>query len=352
MQRTRQLDGLRALAFLSVFIHHMFSFPLLWIGVDAFFVLSGFLITGNLLKMKASGGVLFKPFYFRRAIRILPAYCIAIALSAALFRFDWSRIWYWYAFFAANIGDCLGRGGGGVLQPVWSLAVEEQFYLVCPLIIYFVPLRLLPRVLIGAVILAPLLRIVLTLTCSTHYPVYFLTPSRMDLLAAGGLLAIYRTNVEERPSEFQSYAFYFGAACALIFCCLTVSVASFRTSANSILFNSLGYSLSVGFFVALLTYLLVLKRGPLLWVLTRPAIVFLGTISYMMYLVHQIAIALVPSSPSVALLGTILFSALSWKLIEEPLLGWSKRIQQGADRTEISTDSSAPYEPAVSNVQA
>lgn len=338
MPRSKQLDGLRAVAFLSVFVHHGFGAPLLWVGVDAFFVLSGFLITGILLEMKAGGGPFFRPFYLRRVLRILPPYCIAIALSAMLFSFDWGRIWYWYAFFAANIGDSLGRGGGGVLQPLWSLAVEEQFYLVCPLVVYLVPRRLLPRILIGAVILAPLLRIVLTLTSATHFPVYFLTPCRMDLLAAGGLLAMYRPQIEQRPAEFQRYSLYFGAACALVFVCLTVSFASFRTSANSILFNSAGYSLSVGFFTAVLAYLIVLKRGPVLWVLRQPEMVYLGKISYMMYLVHQIAIDLVPSSGLIALLGTILFSALSWKFIEEPLLGWGRRLQQRVDLTAISPD--------------
>jgi peptidoglycan/LPS O-acetylase OafA/YrhL len=342
MPRSKQLDGMRAVAFLSVFAHHTLHVPLLWVGVDAFFVLSGFLITGILLEAKANGGPFFGPFYLRRAIRILPPYCIAIALSAMLFSFDWGRIWYWYAFFAANIGDSLGRGGGGVLEPLWSLAVEEQFYLLCPLIVYFVPRRLLPRVLIGAVILAPLFRIVMTLTSATHFPVYFLTPCRMDLLAAGGLLAMYRTQIEERASEFQRYSFYFGAACALAFVCLTVSLPSFRTSANSILFNSVGYSLSVGFFTSVLAYVLVLKRGPVLWLLRQPELVFLEKISYMMYLVHQIAIALVPSSALIALLGTILFSALSWKFIEEPLLGWGKRIQGKADLTAISANLPSP----------
>jgi peptidoglycan/LPS O-acetylase OafA/YrhL len=336
MPRIKQLDGLRAVAFLSVFVHHAFRVSLLWVGVDAFFVLSGFLITGILLEMKASGGPFFGPFYFRRAIRILPPYCIAIALSAMLFSFDWGRIWYWYAFFAANIGESLGRGGGGVLQPFWSLAVEEQFYLVWPLIIYFVPLRLLPRILIGTVVLAPLLRIFLTLISTTHFPIYFLTPCRMDLLAAGGLLAMYRTQIEERAPEFQRYSLYFGVACGLAFVCLGLSISSFRTSANSIIFNSVGYSLSAGFFTAMLAYLLVLKRGPVLWFLKRPEMVYLGKISYTMYLVHQIAIDLVPSSASIALLGTILFSALSWKFIEGPLLGSSKRILQRVALTAIS----------------
>jgi peptidoglycan/LPS O-acetylase OafA/YrhL len=288
--------------------------------------------------MKADGGPFFGPFYLRRALRILPPYCIAIALSAMLFSFDWGRIWYWYAFFAANIGESLGRGGGGVLQPLWSLAVEEQFYLVWPLIIYFVPLRLLPRILIGTVILAPLLRIGLTLISTTHYPVYFLTPCRMDLLAAGGLLAMYRTQIEERASEFQRYSLYFGAACGLVFVCLAFSIASFRTSANSILFNSVGYSLSVGFFTAVLAYLLVLKRGPVFWLLQRPEMIFLGKISYMMYLVHQIAIDLVPSSALIALLGTILFSALSWRFVEGPVLASSRRMLQRVDLTAISPD--------------
>jgi peptidoglycan/LPS O-acetylase OafA/YrhL len=347
MPRIKQLDGFRALAFLSVFVHHSLNVPLLWLGVDGFFVLSGFLITGNLLKASESGGPFFKPFYLRRALRILPPYCIAIVLCAILFTFEWRQIWYWYAFFAANIGDSLGLGGGGVLQPFWSLAVEEQFYLVFPLLVYFVPRRLLPRILLGAIVLAPIFRIVLTLTSSTYLPVYYLAPSRMDLLAAGALLAMYHNQIEARAFEIRRYSIHFGASCVFIFGCLSVLVPSFRTSANSVLFNSVGYSLSVGFFTAMLAYIVVLKKGPLLWILRQPVLVFLGKISYMMYLVHVIAIALVPSSALTALLGTILFSALSWKLVEEPMLAWGKRIQRRVALTATAQSLAQPLDVTV-----
>ncbi|MFZ2060118.1 MAG: hypothetical protein WAU82_03830, partial [Candidatus Binatus sp.] len=78
--------------------------------------------------------------------------------------------------------------------------------------------------------------------------------------------------------------------------------------------------------------------GPVLWFLKRPEMIFLGKISYMMYLVHQIAIDLIPSSALIALLGTILFSALSWKFVEGPVLASSKRIMQRVDLTAISPD--------------
>lgn len=325
MPRIKQLDGLRALAFLSVFIHHAYHVPALWIGVDAFFVLSGFLITGILLRAKETEGNFFGTFYFRRARRILPAYSLAIALAAMLFTFDWPHIWYWYAFFAANIGESLGKAGGGALQPLWSLAVEEQFYLIWPLLVYFTPRRNLTKIVVGLLIGAPIIRAVLTFTSASHFPVYFLAPARMDLLAAGALLAIHRDTVAEYG---RSYWLTLSVAAGGIFCLLSLFFRSFRTSANSLLFNTAGYSLSVVFFTAILAYIVLLDGGPVFSVLTSPLLMGLGTISYMMYLVHETIIRVMPEYPAIALLCTIGFSALSWKLVEKPILDMRKSSDQ------------------------
>jgi peptidoglycan/LPS O-acetylase OafA/YrhL len=81
--RIRQLDGVRALAFLAVFVHHAFGVPMLWWGVDVFFAMSGFLITGILLR-QARGWGFFSRFYLRRAFRIVPPYLLVLA-AAVLF---------------------------------------------------------------------------------------------------------------------------------------------------------------------------------------------------------------------------------------------------------------------------
>jgi peptidoglycan/LPS O-acetylase OafA/YrhL len=188
-KRIPELDGLRAVAIAAVFLHHACRAPLLWAGVDIFFVLSGFLITGILLERKARGGAYFKYFYERRVRRILPPYYLALLLSSLLFGWAWLHRWYWFAFFATNVGESIRRSHFS-LQPLWSLAVEEQFYFVWPVVILLVAERNLRRICIAMLFVAPLLRILCTPLFHNHFPIYFLTPFRADLLCAGALIAL------------------------------------------------------------------------------------------------------------------------------------------------------------------
>ena len=93
-RRILQLDGLRAIAVLAVFAQHALKAPL-WMGVDLFFVLSGFLITGILLERKARQQSYFGYFYARRARRILPPYLLLMVVSSILFGIGWAQHWQW-----------------------------------------------------------------------------------------------------------------------------------------------------------------------------------------------------------------------------------------------------------------
>src|SRR5215469_5312278 len=152
--RIVQLDGLRAFAVLAVFAQHALRAPL-WMGVDLFFVLSGFLITGILLERKARGQSYFSYFYARRVRRILPPYLLLMLVSSLVFGLGWAQHWEWYAFFATNIADALGQSGHDSLNVLWSLAVEEQFYIVWPFVILLVPRRLLAVVAVALVLIVP-----------------------------------------------------------------------------------------------------------------------------------------------------------------------------------------------------
>src|SRR4051812_10334891 len=157
--RIRELDGLRAIAVLMVVSWHYIGIPdgqdyWLWktfhvgrFGVDLFFVLSGYLISNILLKHRESGSY-FSSFYGRRALRIWPIYylmCAAslggwlLGLSPTLF--DTSGVPGWtYLFGLQNFGIAVARNNGVYwLGGTWSLAIEEQFYLLFPLIVRFVP---------------------------------------------------------------------------------------------------------------------------------------------------------------------------------------------------------------------
>jgi peptidoglycan/LPS O-acetylase OafA/YrhL len=323
MRRIIQLDGIRALAFLSVFLNHAYRTPMLWAGVDIFFVLSGFLITSILLDAQGKRGA-WSHFYERRALRILPPYVIFLLAATFLFRLHWGGDILWYGLFAMNIAEALGVGVPG-LGILWSLAVEEQFYLFWP----FVALRLTsPRVLgvaFAVVLVSPLLRGIFTPLFSTHWPIYYLMPFRMDLLAAGAMLAV----LWREKRALRVWRLWGISAIALscgLFGILAWGDVDFRAGSNSILFNSLGYSLICCIAAGLLAFALGTERGIWFRLMTAPAVRWIGTVSYTAYLVHAAALGLISPLAShtanVALaLGVVLaYSSLSWLLIERPIL--------------------------------
>ena len=333
--RIRQFDGLRAVAIVMVLIHHSLHVPLLWVGVDIFFVLSGFLITSILLDRKHRGRSYFSYFYTRRAFRILPPYAVAIVLAA--FRFGPSFLHYWpyFAFFAMNIFAALSIHTNMVL-PLWSLAVEEQFYFVWPLIVLLLPERFVLRAAVLGILITPLLRVLATPLFSTSFPIYFLTPFRADLLCAGAALAVlwrsHRDRVEHLGRRFGAYGVLagFGLMAAL------QAFPIFRIASNTRESNGLIYSLSLLGSTSLVTWSLV-DRGWLHRLLTRKPIRYIGQISYMVYLVHLIFFEWMQSYTGnkyiVAFAGsalTIVFAALSWQLMERPLIRLAARLAPGS----------------------
>src|SRR5207244_9663063 len=155
-QRIPQLDAVRGVAILLVILHNQSSvFPSLhlerlfangWMGVDLFFVLSGFLITGILLDTRKSPGY-FKNFYARRCLRIWPLYYALLLFMFALVplvrpseahvAFQRSAPWWGYALFLQNFLISVPTNAAGALAVTWSLAIEEQFYLVWALVVRF-----------------------------------------------------------------------------------------------------------------------------------------------------------------------------------------------------------------------
>src|SRR5438105_4863766 len=151
-RRLPQLDGIRGVAILVVMFHNESGiYPSLrlenifangWMGVDLFFVLSGFLITGILLDSKDSE-TYFRDFYMRRCLRIWPLYYSMILFmfvilpatdsAAARIVFERSSPWWSYPFFLQTFFVQIPARAAGPLGVTWSLAIEEQFYLIWPL---------------------------------------------------------------------------------------------------------------------------------------------------------------------------------------------------------------------------
>jgi peptidoglycan/LPS O-acetylase OafA/YrhL len=210
-----ELDGVRGLAILLVLIHHAalvgVPFPSglagnlargivesLWIGVDLFFVLSGYLITGILYDTQASGHNL-RSFYARRFLRIFPLYYgflfLVIALSKPL-QIVWEGRQYLYLACLQNTGlaaHTLSRPLSPfiTINQLWSVAVEEQFYLIWPAVLFFLKDRI--KIMRVAAILALCSICVRALMVSHHTPfgaIYIFTPARADSLMIGALLAL------------------------------------------------------------------------------------------------------------------------------------------------------------------
>ena len=216
--RDPRLDGLRGLAILLVMLYHTTHYGLArtkleealtivpsvgWSGVDLFFVLSGFLITGILLGAR-EGTTYYRAFYARRVLRIFPLYYATLAfflivvpripLFAAVDSF-WnpgaSREQFWYWLFLSNVQAALsGARQHQTLDISWSLAIEEHFYLLWPLVVRRASERRLLQICAGTIVAALLLRAALVVAGASPLAAYTLTPCRLDTLATGAAIAI------------------------------------------------------------------------------------------------------------------------------------------------------------------
>jgi peptidoglycan/LPS O-acetylase OafA/YrhL len=317
-----------------VFATHALSIPLLWMGVDLFFVLSGYLITGILLRLKEeriTGGSYWKPFYFRRIRRIIPPYVGFLILITPIFHPQWAHIWYWYVFFGANLALALGKVTVAAMTPLWSLAVEEQFYLIWPWIVLLCSRKLLRTIALAVIVASPLLRAGFTPAFATHFPIYSLTIFRADTLAAGAFIALSESEDPQWVDRHRRLALG-GAVLALALTGALSVLPYFRTGANSILFNSIGYSLSAVLFGSALTYTLGIREGLLYNILTTRSLRFLGLISYTFYL-YFVAVLLkvrgfVHSKGLIAIVAfalTAAISAISWHFFESPILAAQRK---------------------------
>jgi peptidoglycan/LPS O-acetylase OafA/YrhL len=202
-----QLDGLRAFAVLAVLMHHLgevyFDHPMgvaAVYGVKLFFVLSGFLITGILLRAadKVHGGQTsvfqaMKRFYARRTLRIFPLYYTVVLVCCVLNVTPAREVVGWLLSYTLNI-KMAGQGWyEATFAHFWSLCVEEQFYVTWPWLVLFVPARWRLRLVFSMLLVAPLLRIAYVLsgyTLMTGLATYISTLMCLDSLGTGALLAI------------------------------------------------------------------------------------------------------------------------------------------------------------------
>jgi peptidoglycan/LPS O-acetylase OafA/YrhL len=315
VRRIASFDGVRAFAFGAVFLFHAIHLPYGKLGVDLFFVLSGFLITRNLLELRdtATTGSALAVFYYRRVLRIIPPYYLALVVMLVLFRFPLHEA-PWYFGFASNIRDTIYPVLEGPMVTMWSIAVEEQFYLLWPFLVLLLPRRALAPAFFLSVAFAFVFR---DLVRANGDAVYRLMFSRMDLLALGALLAL--ADVRD-PKWIERHRMRFALA-------LSVSVSAFALCAVKLPgFGDGAYLPFALVAVAMPSLLALVRTGFLERVLCYPVLAYVGKVSYMCYLVHDIALERVralhlpgPVTVAAALALTIGFSSLSWYALEQPL---------------------------------
>ena len=312
------LDGIRGIAILLVLYRHLwrvlfngsmmrldaifFDIPGVgWIGVDLFFVLSGFLITGILIDAK-DGARYFRNFYARRFLRIFPLYygflfvLIVVLPFIPALRNNYGlegvqhyQLWYW-TYLQNLLGPLRLFSNTGNLWAghLWSLAIEEQFYVLWPAVVFLCSRRTLTWVCIACVVGAPLLRFV---TIESEMPRFSNTlatltfmPARVDTLAAGALVAI----AWREPLTFSRYvrpAKVIAIAALIIVTVYALSVGdldSFDLRTQQVTFSTL----ALGFAAFLI---LVLAAPPTSWLqraCTHPVLGFFGRYSYGLYVIH------------------------------------------------------------------
>ena len=326
--RILQFDGLRALAFGVILLDHTTHLPLLWAGVDVFFVLSGFLITGILLERKRLGGPYFSYFYRRRVFRILPPYLLTILVYG--FLVTWSQYKPLWLFLLAPNVQSLHHDAPGQL-PLWSLAVEEQFYLVWPFVVLLTSEKNLLRLSLAALVITPFLRAVATPLFPNHFYIYALTPFRADLLCAGAALALlWKQRTPETAARIARWSWPVFLVGLLLFLGTQASPA-FRLAPNTRLANSCVYLFSLITAVGLLAWTLT-DHGWLHALLSSAPLRYLGEISYTMYLVHIFLIVWLQDRFGtvawVKLAGTVLvvlYASVSWFVMERPLIRFAAR---------------------------
>jgi peptidoglycan/LPS O-acetylase OafA/YrhL len=212
-----ELDGLRFYAFLGVFICHTLPFdgafyrrfhlpvPWLWgaiaksgaAGVDLFFALSAFLITSILLREREeTGGISLRRFYLRRILRIWPLYFLLIAVGIVLAHTmaKQSLPWYYVAGYLLFVGNWVHAVFGrpeSICSPLWTVSIEEQFYLIWPLLMKMLRRRGMIVAAIVTFLLATVCRVGFMLAGSSGGFIYYGSVSRCDSLALGILLALF-----------------------------------------------------------------------------------------------------------------------------------------------------------------
>jgi peptidoglycan/LPS O-acetylase OafA/YrhL len=361
-----EVDALRCLAMTAVVAQHCGLLPFGWTGVWLFFVISGFAITSSLLSSDHSPhskGSLVRNFYIRRSLRIWPLYFsfVAVNLVAAAIEGHGNVLANapWLATFTYNYRMILHGETWSTLGHLWTISVEEQFYLIFPFLFVFLAPRQRIRALWICIAFSLGLRVLLTFWFDSishdnlwkAFALYVFAPAHFDAFAAGALLALYRSHLSSRL-PFARGILVAALGAAAVYACVYVGLNvfthglgkdAFRNVFSGILWGEGRqiwlYCIVDGLAVALIALILA-GEGWLLAVCRLPLLQPIGRISYGAYVfqlpvfvLYGILIPAVGHYSLIRALGqfafsypiTLLIAFLSFRFFEQPILKLRKR---------------------------
>jgi peptidoglycan/LPS O-acetylase OafA/YrhL len=370
-----QLDGLRAFAVGAVLIHHFcqparvggVDFALL--GVWLFFVLSGFLITGILLRSRDQvehscypSGFVLRQFYIRRFLRIFPLYYSVLFMAAMIDLGDVRDTIFWHLAYMSNYLFATHQYWGPVTAHFWSLSVEEQFYILWPALILFAPRRLLLKIIITAIAIGPIFRAVGHFLDFNWIARLTVSLASLDALGLGALLAYCSHHVSDEPALIKLLnrcVYWLGAPGLILLLCLhkleAYKLVSHVTE-NSWFIEPVVWAL---LFVWVINRASSGFRGIGAKILELKLLVHTGKISYGIYVYHPFVYFLVPilffqmdidffRLPRGIQFGllvgiTVGIAALSWHFFENPLNSLKNRFTYGEQNARQGTSGLRPY---------
>ena len=347
-----QLDTLRAISIILVLIQHFSPkksffgsegmFPVGFIGVDIFFVLSGFLITRSLIKEKDDDLTLTRKairFTGKRALRLFPVYYLVLFLGLAFNFYNIQDFWPWMFGYASNfLAAKVGEPTWGYTQ-FWSLAVEEQFYLIWPWFIWLLPIKNLKAAFLAFIASGILVRGIMFSIDASPIAIRFSTFALLDLFGMGAILAYYHhfKRAEEKKDTFKKLA---GIGLLGM-----VSVIGFRILKVPVLSNP-GISLMFFSFFGAMVYVHLVNAtaigiswGKGFW--ENPLLIHIGKVSYGIYVYHNFVLLLLPMGLTAIGLSmteifiidftilsavTLFLSTVSWHLYEKQFLKLKDRL--------------------------
>ncbi|MDP3279386.1 MAG: acyltransferase [Deltaproteobacteria bacterium] len=354
-----QLDGLRGLAVALVLVQHLGGPSVLvartgpgGLGVSLFFVLSGYLVTSLLIDARDTHGQrcslrsLLGVFYARRWLRIAPLYWLVLGIAALAGVPAVRHAWLWHVSYLSNVYFALKSHWDGPTTPLWSLALEEQFYLLWPIAVFALSRRRLFALTCGLVALGPVFRLVIWLALGPSPFWLLLLPGYIDQLALGALMAQRAGAVA--PERVRVHVLL-GFAAFMVWAVFVFVAPREGTLVWGL--QRVAQPLIVALGAATLVF--SASRGSkLLWgkFLDTAALRALGTVSYGVYLlhafVHNAALGL-SAIPGLAVLAPLLrwlhadawrwfgvscltvvvIASLSYRLVEKPILTLKSRFR-------------------------